>query len=225
MKRTVLMVMVSAFAMQLSAQINEPGRFYITPKVGYNMANITLLKDLGADPRHAFHAGISFEYAFSEMISLEPGVFYSMQGSTFKIKKETLNTKNDCLFGLNNDYLSVPFLIKIYVADGLNVFAGPQLGYLMSSKIKVKTGYTLLDVVGNIIGENLNLTKYENELDMALVFGLGYQLANGFSISASYNLGVTNVTKIGDIKLNDKSFTINPDAKNSVLQVGIGLRF
>ncbi|MDR2232098.1 MAG: PorT family protein, partial [Tannerella sp.] len=82
MKRTVLMVLVSVFAWQMNAQINEPGRFYITPKVGYNMSNITLFDKYGADPRHGINVGISGEYAVNERISIEPGVFYSMQGST-----------------------------------------------------------------------------------------------------------------------------------------------
>jgi len=217
MKRTVLIVCVSLFVLQMSAQLNEPGRFYITPKAGYNMANITLLDKYGVDSRHAIHVGISAEYAFNEMISIEPGLFYSMQGSAFKIG----NVK----FGLNSDYVTFPVLLKVYITDGFNLFAGPQLGYLVSSRIKVKTGMNLLDDILGIVSKNIDLKKHENELDFAIVLGLGYQFAKGLSISANYNFGLTDVTKMGDITIGKESYNLNPDAKNRVLQVSLGYRF
>jgi len=217
MKKTVILLLASALCLQMHAQINEPGKFYITPKVGYNMANITLLKELGADPRHAFHAGISAEYAFSEMITLEPGLYYSMQGSAFKI--------GTVKFGLHSDYLNVPLLLKVYVVNGFNLFAGPQFGYLMNSRIKVKTGINLVDSILGIVSKNIDLSEYENKFDVAITAGLGYQMPNGLSISASYLLGMANVPKLGDIKLGDATYDLNPDAKNSVLQISIGFRF
>ena len=219
MKKTIILVLTTVFAVQMHAQINEPGRFYITPKLGYNMANITLLDDFGADPRHALHAGIAAEYAFSERLSLEPGLFYSMQGSAFKG-----NTENRGL-SLNSDYLTVPLLIKVYVAEGLHLFAGPQFGYLVSSRFKAKTGSKLIDGILNLVSNNIDLTKYQNKLDVAVVAGVGYQFAGGLQISANYQLGMMNVPDFGEFTLGDNTFTLNPDAKNRVLQVSIGYRF
>ena len=217
MRRTVLMVFVSVFALQMNAQINKPGKFYIIPKAGYNMSNITLLDKYGADPRHGIHFGISAEYALSEMISIEPGVFYSMQGAAL----QTSSVK----FGLNSDYLNVPVLFKVNVANGFNLFAGPQFGYLLSSRIKVKTGMNLIDDILNIVSNNIDLTKYQKDLDVAIVAGLGYQFAKGFNISASYHFGMTKVPDFGDFKWGDETLMFNPDAKNRVLQVVIGYRF
>ncbi|MDR0836154.1 MAG: hypothetical protein LBN11_06205 [Tannerella sp.] len=53
MKKILLLLLVSVFGWQMNAQINEAGRFYITPKVGYNMANVSELK---GDPRHGINA-------------------------------------------------------------------------------------------------------------------------------------------------------------------------
>ena len=217
MKKIVLMALISVFALQMNAQINEAGRFYITPKIGYNMANITLLNQYGADSRSAINVGISGEYAINEMISIEPGIFYSMQGAAMNV----LGMK----MGLNSDYLNVPVLFKVYVADGLNIFAGPQAGYLVSSRVKIKTGSNLIDQILGIVSDNIDLSKYENKFDVSIVIGLGYQLVNGLSISANYNLGMTKVPKFDDISWGDKSFSFNPDAKNSVLQVNVGYRF
>jgi len=218
MKKAVLIVLGFVFALQMSAQINEPGKFYITPKVGYNLANITLLDEFGADPRHGIFAGIAGEYAFNEMISVEPGIFYSMHGSAF-------NISSFGKVGLNSDYVTVPVLLKVYVADGFHLFAGPQLGYMVSSRFKLKTGNTLIDVISGIVSKNIDLTKYQNQLDVSIVVGLGYQFANGFNISANYNLGMAEVPDMPDITWNDKIFTLDLNAKNRVLQVGIGYRF
>jgi hypothetical protein len=219
MKKTVLMVLLSVFALQMNAQINEPGRFYITPKVGYNMANITLFDKYGADPRHGINAGISGEYAVNERISIEPGVFYSMQGSTFKLGSVKL--------GLHTDYVTVPVLFKAYVAEGFNVFAGPQAGFLINSRLKLNSGIGILDDIVNTLSNRLDLAKYENKFDFAIVAGLGYQLPMGLSISANYNFGLTNVPKIEDVKLpwGEETYSLNINAKNTVLQVNIGYRF
>jgi len=211
------MVLVSVYAMQMNAQINEAGRIYFSAKAGYNMANITLFDKYGADPRHGINAGISAEYAVNEMISIEPGLFYSLQGSTFKI--------GTVRFNLNSDYLTVPVLAKVYIAEGFNLFAGPQFCFLTRSRIRVKTGINLIDDLLGIVSNNIDLTKYENDFDAAIMVGLGYQLANGFSISASYNFGMTNVPKLPELKWGDETFILNPDAKNRVLQVNIGYRF
>ena len=217
MKRTVLLLALSVIAWQMNAQINEPGKFYLTPKVGYNMANITLLDKFGADPRHGINAGIAAEYAINNMISIEPGFFYSMQGSVIKAGTVKLH--------LNSDYFVMPVLVKTYLSKGLNVFAGPAFGYLTSSRFRVKSGIRVVDVITDIVSKNIDLTKYENEFDAAFVFGLGYQLDNGFNISANYSLGMLNVPKLGDIKIGDQTYTLDPDAKNTVLQVNIGYRF
>ncbi len=217
MKRIFFIILTGVFVFQINAQINEPGKFYVTPKVGYNMANITLLDKYGADPRHGINAGIAFGYAINEMISIEPGVFYSMQGSAFKIGKVK--------FGLNNDYLAVPVFFKAYLIEGLHLYAGPQFSYLLSSQFKVKTGLRFLDDVINIVSKNLDLSKYENKFDVSLAVGLGYQFANGFNISANYNFGVSKVPKFEDFKWGNETFSLDINAKNSLLQLNIGYRF
>jgi len=216
------MVLVSVFALQMNAQINAPGKFYVTPKIGYNMANITLFDKYGADPRHGINVGITGEYAVNERISIEPGVFYSMQGSTFKLGSVKL--------GLHNDYVTVPVLLKAYVADGFNVFAGPQAGFLINSRLRLNSGIGILDDIVNVLSSSLNLAKYENTFDFAIVAGLGYQLPMGLSISANYNFGLTNVPKINDLKMpwqkeDEQPYAFDINAKNTVLQVNIGYRF
>ena len=217
MKKTVLLALISVFALQMKAQVNEPGKFYINLKAGYNMANITLLDEFGADPRHALNVGISGEYAVNERIAIEPGIFYSLQGSVFNISTVNLH--------LNSDYLVVPLYLKAYAAKGFNLFAGPQFSYLARSRIFVKTGEKWVDGILSIVSNNIDLTKYENNYDVAIVLGLGYQTPFGFNISANYNIGLMNVPDLPDFTLGDKTFTLNPIAKNRVFQLNIGYRF
>jgi hypothetical protein len=198
----------------MSAQINEAGKFYITPKVGYNMANIS---KFGSSPRSGINVGIAGEYAINEMISVEPGVFYSMQGASFKYSGIKLT--------LNNDYITVPVLLKAYVAEGFNIFAGPQIGYLVNSKMKIKTGSSFLDDIIGIAGNSLDFKKYENTFDFSIVIGLGYQMSNGFSISANYNLGLNKLPDVPHVTVGSVQYDFNPDAKNNVLQINVGYRF
>jgi opacity protein-like surface antigen len=151
------------------------------------------------------------------MISVEPGIFYSMQGTSYKYGGVKL--------AINNDYINIPVLLKAYVADGFNIFVGPQAGFLVGSKAKIKTGSSLLDNIAGIVSNSINLSKYENKFDFSLVIGLGYQLTNGFSVSANYNLGLIKLLDIPKINIGSTQLDLNPDAKNNVLQVNVGYRF
>jgi hypothetical protein len=215
MRKKILMVLVSVFALQMNAQINEAGRFYITPKVGYNNANISIFDKYDAKARSGINAGVSVEYALNEMLSIEPGVFYSMQGTTVEAGSVKLN--------LNNDYINVPILIKAYVADGFNVFAGPQFGYLTDSRLKFKAGGLFADILGEMAGNVIEMDEYEKKFDFSVAVGLGYQLKGGLSFSANYNIGLIKVPDA--TLLGNDDYAFNPDAKNNVLQVNIGYRF
>ena len=81
--------------------------------------------------------------------------------------------------------------------------AGPQLGLLLSSKLKT-----------NESNNNINGLK---TLDFGLNAGLEYYLSNGVSLlQGRYNLGLTDTGFTGDS---------NKRASNSVFQFSIGYLF
>ena len=177
--------------------------FSFTPKVGLNIANISGTG--GTDPRYGVNVGFSVEREIFPNLALESGVFYSMQGMRFSSGN----------LDVNLDYINVPVLAKYYVFNGLNVFAGPQLGFNVKAEAKAK---------GSLIDVNIDYKDYIKTFDPALVFGLGYQFDMGLSVSASYNWSFLDQMKDDGVVIN----YINANADkyhNHVLQFNVGWRF
>lgn len=106
---------------QVSAQ-----EFHFIPKIGLNFANMT---NSDGSMKPGLNIGVAGEVMMTNNFAIEPGIFYSMQGAKGKDGGASLKIKND--------YLNIPVLFKGYVYEGFNLFAGPQLGFKVSSKIKV----------------------------------------------------------------------------------------
>jgi len=232
MKQRTILLLLSLLAFTVSAQqqkssgllaqsaattlTRNAGDLYIIPKVGFNYANITKLH---GDARMGLNVGLSGEYFVKQDIAIEGGLYYSMQGTDFKFT-------NAVKFGLNNDYINVPVYLKGYIADGFHIFAGPQFGFLINSKLKAKTGIGIVDDIVNILANGLvDFKEYVNTFDFAVSIGAGYELSMGLTISANYNLGLTKVPKLPDFTYGKHSYDLNPDALNNVLQINLGYKF
>lgn len=163
--------------------------------------------------RTGFYVGINTRIPLGNKVSVQPAVIYAQKGYTlqgdFAIKgMEFLGANASAK--LQNDYIDVPVLIKVDVADGLQLFGGPQFSFLASSKLKVNAG--LLGI--NLLNKTIDAREQFNPWDMGLVAGAGYEFKNGFNINASYNYGLSKI---------DANKNIN--GYNSGFKVGLGLRF
>ncbi|HET8753864.1 MAG TPA: porin family protein [Salinimicrobium sp.] len=174
---------------------------YFGVKGGVNFSNIsgdgfsTNNFEEGANARTAFHLGLVAEVPLSERFSIQPEVLYSAQG--FDLVQ--IDDNKDVEFQM--DYITVPVLAKLYVVDGLSISAGPQFGFLVDSEISSENSET-----------DLNSENFNN-FDMSLGLGAGYKFSN-FFIYGRYNAGLTDVYEAN-----------NTDAKNSVVQAGVGFMF
>ena len=199
MKKSLLLLLLFV-AFQVSAQ-----EFHFIPKIGLNMANIT---NSDGSMKPGLNIGVAGEVMMTERFAIEPGVFYSMQGTKDKESGTTMKIKND--------YLNIPVLFKGYVYEGFNLFAGPQLGFKVSSKIKASQSGTSVST-----SEGSDLFK---TVDFSIVLGAGYQLPMGFLVSLNYNIGLTNT-------INKDKFssllgtTVDETCRNGVLQLNVGWRF
>lgn len=196
MKRLILVIAISFFGVStLSAQ--EYVMF--GAKGGVNFSNFAgdgfASFEEDSNARTAFHLGLVAEVPLSERFSLQPEVLYSAQG--FDIVQ--IDDNQDVEFRL--DYITVPVLAKFYVTDGLSLVAGPQFGFLAESEIKSESSERELD------SENFN------NFDMAVGLGAEYKF-NKFFLYGRYNAGLTDVYE-----------NENVEAKNSVIQAGIGFMF
>lgn len=162
--------------------------------------------------RTGFFAGGYASIPFGDVISLEPGLYYSQKGYELK---GALNVKGLDFLGanakakLNSQYIDLPLLLKANL-NGLQLFAGPQVSYLMQSDLKTTAG-----VFGfNLLNKKMDASDQFNKWDAAVTGGVGYKFANGVNISASYDYGLSRV---------DANNSLN--SYNHAVKVGIGMTF
>lgn len=209
---TLLLAIIAIFS-TMKAQAQE---FHFMPKVGFSLAT---LMGLDGSARSGANVGVSGEYIFpDDMFAVEAGVYYSMQGAT---KKHNYGGEYISA-NLNNDYINIPIYAKAYVYKGLNIFAGPQLGFNVHNKFKLdghKKEYAAV-----------NVDKLFYPFDFSLCVGGGYQFENGLFFTLNYNFGLTDVLKYKDIQIEGETnyFPLMADestVRNGVFQANIGWRF
>ncbi|GGB74529.1 hypothetical protein GCM10007424_13070 [Flavobacterium suaedae] len=138
-------------------------------KAGFNFANFTGDDAGDFNVLTSFHGGLVAEIHVLNAVSVQPELLYSIQGA----KNDDENYK------LN--YLTVPVMMKIYLADSFNIHGGPQIGLLIS--------------------ESDNFEGFEsNTYDFGFAAGAEFFFANNFSVQARYNWGTTKVSDAAEIK-------------------------
>ena len=163
--------------------------------------------------RTGFHAGGFVNVPVTQAFSFEPGIYYSQKG--YALKGDISIGKLDFL-GANasvqvqSHYIDIPLLLKVSPVKGLQLYAGPQISYLVKNNLNVNAG--LLGI--SLVNRNLDITDQFNQFDAAIVGGIGYKLDNGFSVTAGYDHGLSRLDK----NENFKSY-------NRVIKVGIGFEF
>lgn len=95
------------------------------------------------------------------------------------------------------DYINIPVLLKLHAGNVLSFEAGPQFGLKINEKV----------VSNNTEVERDNI----NEFDTALAGGVSLNF-NEFFISGRYTYSLNEIIK-------------DSNSKNSVFQVGVGIRF
>lgn len=140
--------------------------------------------------RVGFHAGVYASLFGEGMVVLEPGVYYSVKG-----------TQNDDAFDTRAvlDYVDVPILVRLKVGEAFNLFAGPQISFLTNSKFE-----------GNFGGSTVSLdTDAIKNTDTGVVFGVGYNMPQGFNIQGSYDYGLTPIFENSDADVYNRGFKVS----------------
>ena len=194
-------------------------------KGGINLAsldNVTSSLQTTYGNRTGYHYGV---YAKIKILkfAIQPEVSFSRQGQNFSVPNSTQNLSSSF------DYINIPVIVKLYVAGGLNLQAGPQFGFLSSA-----TG-DLVNTVNGVIPTNPTITtasdlsNFVNSSDISLALGAGWDLPFGLNVSARYNLGLSDINEksgsalpaIGNSVISSLGTTT---AKNQVIQISIGYR-
>ncbi|WP_026956620.1 porin family protein [Algoriphagus vanfongensis] len=140
--------------------------------------------------RAGFHAGLYASINGESAFVIEPGVYYSVKGSQ---TDDAINSRAVL------SYVDVPLLFRLKAGEAFNFFAGPQVSFLANSKFE-----------GDFGGSTVSLdTDSVRDTDAAVVFGLGYNLPQGFNIQGSYDYGFTTVFKDSDADVYNRGFKVS----------------
>lgn len=164
-------------------------------------------------PKNGLFAGGFIEMPLGGMIAIQPGVYYSQKG--YSMRGELDTEKLDFLSAgakadLQSHYIDIPVVFKVEIAKGLQLYAGPQLSYLVKSNLKMDAG--LLGI--SLIRTNRDVTDNFNKADWGITGGIGYSFDNGFSINAGYDHGLSRLDKNSNFESYNRNF-----------KIGIGFRF
>lgn len=170
-----------------------------------------------SDSKFGFSGGGFVNYAFSPQISGQLEILYVMKGDKFDEFDETIKDKLD--------YLSVPVLVVFNIpTEGNfkpNLFAGPEISFLMSAKMSNSEEVDIKDIM--------------KSTDFGIVFGGGfiYQMESfGVVFDIRYNLGMTKIVdyeewnKFWELTATDEDYlTEDPSVKNGGFSGHIGVSF
>lgn len=192
MKKLFVLAAVLLFVCSAKAQSD----ITIGPKVGLNVTNISNIDH--SKNKISINLGGFAEWRVNDFFALQPELLYSRQG---------YRTKNDGVKGkFRVNYLNIPVLAKLYVLDELSVDLGPQLGFALNGKSKLKDG-------GHTVTEKF---KHLNTVELSFAIGVSYNF-DDLMFSARYNVGLSNVI--------DKDYLNLGNNKNHVFQLSVGYRF
>lgn len=157
-------------------------------KAGLNMSNF------GGDVENnkmkaGFQVGGFAEIKISEKFAVQPELVFSNLGAKFDLDGVTATE--------NLNYIAIPVMAKYFVADKFSIEAGPQIGFLMSAKIKAE-------------GESVDVKDEFNSTDFGLNVGVGYDITENIGVGLRYTAGLSNIAKdSGDFKANNSNIALS----------------
>lgn len=205
MKKLVLSAAVAVMGVVgMNAQNVNTEALQLGVRAGLNMSNLNgdMAEDLDTKSLTGYHVGLFTEIPVAPRFSVQPEVIYSTQGAKFESALGDTELKTQ--------YLNVPVLAKFYIADGFNLQAGPQIGFLTGAEQE-------FDGAEIDVQDNLKST------DFGVLLGAGYKSPMGLTIDARYNLGLSNIYDEDNAMF--EGLGSDEEWKNGVFQVGIGYQF
>jgi hypothetical protein len=145
-----------------------------------------------------YHIGAFTRFKFSK-IGIQPELLYSFQSFEFNV--EDVSSTDVGTVTQNISYLTVPVMLRLYLAAGLNLQVGPQFGFFLNGDNTVE------GISADLVDDPTATLK---GTDIGINIGAGWDLPFGLDIHARYTIGVQDVSE-----------TTN-EAKNSMIQLSIG---
>ena len=175
-----------------SANFSNAQNFQVGLKGGGNVSNFT--------------GGDFDDVKKKAIVGIHAGAYMKIKFTKFSLQPEvmvsTQGAKIDSLSGSSYDwkitYINVPVMLQYNFDGGFYVEAGPQVGFSTDQDFA-----------------NSTIEDFANDLDFSAAIGLGIHNKTGLGLGTRYMAGIS---KVGEFT---PSSGINPDFKNSVLQISL----
>lgn len=174
MKKFFAAAVIALASLTASAQTPEQGEISITPMIGLSSGGFFGYKYEGGSSTPERNGNIGFT------IGAELGI---MGGNKYKttVGLQYISSSTELGFinksDFKNDYLAIPVLANVYVADGFAIKAGVQPAFLLSSKLG-----------------KVDVKEAVKSFDFTIPVGISYEFSN-IVLDARYNFGVQNIIK------------------------------
>jgi hypothetical protein len=145
--------------------------------------------------RPGFQLGASWQVPLTNRLNFEPGLSYANRGVGYESEESGYEVPGDGPGGSYSysygqkktlHYLELPLFVSGSVLDGLDLYGGPQVAFLLGAKM-----------VNESNGETTSTEKGTdglNKVDLGISAGARYQIPNTFfSVSLGYYQGLSNL--------------------------------
>jgi hypothetical protein len=216
----VLLIMPDTYAMKMGAGAKlglNMGSLY-----GDNIDNIENYAD--GSLKTGFVGYGVFSVDFIDFFGAEIEAGFTSKGKKWDYSDSSISLKFDYQF----NYLEIPILFKGMIPLGIAkpmLYAGPTLGFLLSSKEKVKEDYS-----GQSIDTTITIPdSTTNSIEFGLAFGGGCSFDVGpgsLVLELRYTLGLTNIPKATDSEKADADYNESDyNMKSGTLAILVGYVF
>lgn len=182
MKKNLIMMLAVGLGFTVSVNAQQTDKIKFGVNAGANLTTLgtiavndgTTTKDYKFNHKPGITAGVFAEIPLGGSLKFVPEVNYSEKGADVEGKFLGMNTKLEQKL----TYIDVPVAFAYEATPGLNIFAGPQVAFLMSQQSK-----TYVD--GNETGSETSKKDYNKAIAGGLI-GLGYDFTPNVHIKARY---------------------------------------
>lgn len=179
-------------------------------KGGFNYATLAANKADDQKARLGFNGGLFARTAPSRPFGLQAELLYSAKGARASYSAFAGLIDQDVDFNLN--YLEVPLLASVRIAEIIDLQAGIYAAYLLNAKVSTN---------GDLGSGNEQLDRDQfNATDLGLAVGAALNVGHNLQLGARYDHGLTKVSN------SNASDLVLGDATNRCVQlylaIGVG---
>ena len=201
-------IIILALGLFVAGAANAQSPIRLGVKAGVNLPNV--IKDDGNNDfktkiNTGFNAGVTLDINLIKGLAFTPELLYATKG----YKAETVFGD----FTQTTHFIDVPILATINIGgSGLNLVAGPQVSFLVSTKNKFENGFGTVEQ--EIIEDKSD--RFKKSLVGGLI-GFRYDINDKFDLHGRYALDFQKNNEDGSNEI--------PEFKNQVFSIGLGVKF